>query len=87
MFRCQMCRGVVPAGIRANKIVVASRPRTYPSRGGGDRRGYRDSFRSPKPEYDKGGTGHEIVQELSVCDGCAEQHVAQTTEQKESTGS
>ena len=84
MFRCQMCGSVVPAGKRANKVVVATRPRTYPSRGGGDRGGFRGRFREPKPEYDKGGVGREIVRELAVCDSCAKQQAAQAAEQSES---
>jgi len=85
MFRCQMCGSVVPAGMRANKIVVASRPRTYPSRGGGDRGGFRGRFREPKPEYDKGGTGREIVRELAVCDRCAKLQVVQSSERDEAS--
>lgn len=81
MFRCQMCDTVVPAGTRANKVVVASRPRTYASRGGGERGGFRGRFREPRPEFDKGGTGREIVRELSVCGNCAKQHADEVAEQ------
>ena len=75
MFRCQKCGTVVPAGVRCNKIVVASRPKTYPSRGS-DRTQRRFRGQKAKPgSYDKGGTGHEIAQELNVCEACAEAHV------------
>lgn len=83
MFRCQMCDTVVPAGTRANKVVVASRPRTYASRGGGDRGNFRGRFREPQPAFDKGGTGREIVRELSVCDNCAKQHADEAALQVE----
>ena len=77
MFRCQKCETIVPAGTRTAKVVVATRPRTYESRGQdpSERRG-RGRFvrgkrvRKRKP-YDKGGAGTEIVRELSVCPKCA----------------
>jgi hypothetical protein len=77
MFRCQICGQVAPAGMRASKIVVASRSRTYASVGS-DRDNFRSNaprgrqrFRRPKKEYDKGGHGTEIVQELMACASCA----------------
>jgi len=77
MFRCQKCGTIVPAGVRATKVVVATRPRVYEPRGQdpSERRG-RSRFqrgrrvRKRKP-YDKGGQGTEIVRELSVCPTCA----------------
>ncbi len=77
MFRCQICGQVAPAGMRANKVVVASRSRTY-APVGSDRENFRSPmrgrqrFRSPKKKYDKGGHGTEIVQELIACASCAE---------------
>ena len=78
MFRCQKCDRIVPAGVRSNKVTVATRPRTYEARGQdpSERRGGRGRFvrgkrvRKRKP-YDKGGVGTEIVRELSVCPACA----------------
>jgi hypothetical protein len=77
MYRCQMCDKVVPSGTRATKLVVATRERTYESRGQDprERRGARPfrGRRGPrkKKPYDKGGQGTEIVRELSVCPACA----------------
>lgn len=77
MFRCEKCGTVVPAGVRVNKVVVASRPRVYEPRGQDPnerrgrmrfQRGRRVKKRKP---YDKGGEGTEIVRELSVCPRCA----------------
>lgn len=77
MYRCQVCGQVTPSGTRANKIVVATRPKTYPSRGG-ERSGFRRRFRSaPSKPYDKGGEGREIVQELVVCESCAQSRGAE----------
>ena len=77
MFRCQMCDTIVPAGTRSTKVVVATRQKIYEPRGQDprERRGGR-SFRGrrgprKKKPYDKGGTGTEIVRELSVCPSCA----------------
>lgn len=77
MFRCQKCGTIVPAGVRATKVTVATRPRVYEPRGQdpSERRG-RTRFqrgrrvRKRKP-YDKGGQGTEIVRELSLCPRCA----------------
>ena len=83
MFRCQKCGTIVPANVRAHKIVVATRPKTYEPRGQdpSERRG-RPRFqrgrriRKRKP-YDKGGQGTEIVRELAVCPKCAAELVAE----------
>ncbi len=87
MFRCQKCETIVPAGTRTNKVIVATRPRTYEPRGQdpSERRG-RGRFvrgkrvRKRKP-YDKGGAGSEIVRELSVCPRCAEEMNAEIAAQ------
>lgn len=76
MFRCDRCNAVVPAGTRETKIIVETRPKTYESRGGMTR----EFPRSRRPmgrrarraqSFDKGGTGFEIVREISVCPKCA----------------
>lgn len=78
MFRCQMCDRVVPAGVRSQRIVIETRAKEYsprnqkPERRSWGRRG-RPVYRRV---YDKGGHGHEIVREVSVCPECAEQYAA-----------
>ncbi|QDT35421.1 hypothetical protein [Thalassoglobus polymorphus] len=80
MFRCQLCETVVPAGTRSSKIVLVTRDKTYNERGGSSQatrggfrgRGARRS--SPKKDFDKGGSGQEIVREATVCPACAEKH-------------
>ena len=78
MFRCQICGQVASPGTRATKVTVVSREKVYSSRGGGDSdfRG-RGRFRAPSKPKDKGGKGHEIVQELMACQGCADKQVTQ----------
>jgi hypothetical protein len=76
VFRCQICNQIAPAGTRANRVVLASRSKSYASRGGGGRDGFRGRFRGPRvsrKDYDKGGQGHEIVQEVLACESCAKQ--------------
>ncbi len=79
MFRCELCQTVVPPRQRSTKIVLATRPRTYASRGTERRerpgRPPRGRFPQRKEaEYDKGGVGTEIVREAMVCPKCAEEH-------------
>ncbi|MFV0446177.1 MAG: hypothetical protein ACK5Q5_21585 [Planctomycetaceae bacterium] len=82
MFRCDRCNSVVPPSTRETKIVVETREKVYEARGGMTR----DFPRSRRPigrrtrraqAFDKGGTGHEIVREISVCPKCAESHKAE----------
>ena len=84
MFRCQMCQQVVPAGTRSAKITVATRPRTYASRGAdpAERRFRRGPAARKKTPYDKGGTGTEIVQELTVCPDCDAKHETPAAEEE-----
>lgn len=82
MFRCELCDCVVPAGTRATRVVLSTRQKTYASRGqspsgrGGGRRG----GRTRKQEFDKGGSGTEIVREAAVCPKCAERYNRQREE-------
>lgn len=72
MFRCQICGQIAPAGTRANRVVLELRSKSYTSRGGQD--GFQRRFRGgrvSRSDYDKGGKGHEIVQEVFACDSCA----------------
>ncbi len=88
MFRCDECGTVVPAGVRETKVVVETRPREYEARGGG-RENFRPRGRGPMGRrarrqrvFDKGGTGWEIVREVSVCPKCAETLKAAQQEQQ-----
>lgn len=81
MFRCQSCETVVPAGTRAQRVVVQTRQKTYEPRGDrpGSDRGSRFRGRRVKKKrvFDQGGTGTEIVRELLVCPTCAERYEAE----------
>ncbi|RMG34686.1 MAG: hypothetical protein D6725_13800 [Planctomycetota bacterium] len=76
MFRCQICERVAPAGTKAERITVARRSKTYAvrSRPVARRRGRRGS--SARKIIDKGGEGHEIVQEVIACEDCAADYKA-----------
>ncbi len=90
MFRCQMCKTIVPAGVPTAKITVATRPKVYNSRGsepverGGPRFRRGRPVRKCKP-YDRGGEGHEIVREVSVCPKCAAEVVTTAAAEAEAT--
>jgi len=59
---------VVPAGVAAQKVVVQRRRKEYSSRTREMPKAARfERFRT----IDKGGEGHEIVQEMKVCPECA----------------
>jgi hypothetical protein len=77
VFRCQLCREVVPRNTRPIRRVVETRERQYPYRlkanrlkrpprldesGNKSRVRYRD---------DPGGSGREIVREVALCPTCA----------------
>jgi hypothetical protein len=69
MFRCDKCNTVVPAGTSAHQLVVKKRTKTYPPRTREVAKGRR--YRAVQT-IDPGGKGHETVQELKVCQSCAE---------------
>ncbi|HXU01318.1 MAG TPA: hypothetical protein VN903_10015 [Polyangia bacterium] len=77
MFRCQLCREVVPRNTRPIRRVVETRERQYPFRPKANR-----FKRKPRPEDpkstpriryrdDPGGSGREIAREVSLCASCA----------------
>lgn len=77
MFRCQLCDTVVPKSTRSHRIIVQTRARNYdPRRLKSDegRKTFRKMRTRGKPNFDKGGVGTEIVQELMVCPQCAEKN-------------
>lgn len=59
MFICQNCREQQPPGISPHQVITEIRDRIYP---------YREHANHDSP--DLGGKGWEIVEELSVCEGC-----------------
>ncbi len=70
MFRCQICEKIVPPKTRQQKVTLLTRPKVYASRGPDPTERHRGrTFRGrgrPKAEpRDRGGTGFEIVQEVS----------------------
>lgn len=75
MYRCQVCATVVPARVRASKVVVATRPKVYEARAAErtEQRGRWVRGRPPQRQQpmDKGGEGSEIVRELTMCPKCA----------------
>ncbi|MEZ6060398.1 MAG: hypothetical protein R3C19_08560 [Planctomycetaceae bacterium] len=75
MFRCQVCKTVVPAGTKSQKLTVRVRQKLY--RGTVEempRRRGRGRFPEPRVPRDRGGSGHEIVREITVCDSCARKY-------------
>ncbi|APZ90448.1 hypothetical protein Fuma_00021 [Fuerstiella marisgermanici] len=69
-----MCGKVAPPRTKAHRVTVASRPKEY--RGSVEvapRRRF-GRFREAPKQRDRGGRGHEIVKEMSVCSMCAEAH-------------
>jgi len=72
MFRCQKCDKVVKPRLAAQKRVIKERVRDYPVRPYAKK-----EKKLEKGKYkwvwieDKGGTGREIVQEISCCLECA----------------
>ena len=86
MYRCQICGCVAPARTPARRVVIETRPKTYPTRlkpgrpsgrgGGGGRGGGRgggsaDARGRNERVADRGGEGNEIVKELVACPTCA----------------
>lgn len=70
MYRCDVCREVVEAGVVCNRLVVETRAVEYPRR----ERAY---WRPPKRGQEKGrwiddpgGSGVEAVHEISACTAC-----------------
>jgi hypothetical protein len=77
VFRCQLCREVVPRNTRPIRRVVETRERQYPFRPKANR--FKRKRRPNDPECtkrvryrdDPGGRGREIARELALCPACA----------------
>jgi hypothetical protein len=67
VYRCQVCRRIVPTRIPQHRVVVETRTRTYPPRPKANRF-HRE--RRLKQADDPGGRGEEIAMELVACPEC-----------------
>jgi hypothetical protein len=69
MYRCEICKQVVPPRTKAYRIPVKTRLRHYPYRKEAipiiDEKGKRKLIDDP------GGVGYEIVEEVLACPACA----------------
>lgn len=77
MYRCTICNTVVPPGVRANRIVLETRPAEYPSR---PKAHTQRVGRKLKHFDDPGGAGYEIAKEGLACKNCAERHERERAE-------
>lgn len=80
MYRCELCNTIVPAGVRANRVVVETRPAEYPSR---PKAHSQRVGRKVKNFDDPGGAGYEIAKEAFACKTCAERHEREQAEADE----
>ena len=75
MFKCELCGKIVPRSVPTQRIVLETRPVSYPERPKANR------VKKDGPgvteidgkfyKKDLGGTGHGIVREALVCPSCA----------------
>jgi hypothetical protein len=69
MFKCESCQRVIGPQVSATRVVIETRPVTYPFR----EKAHRIKIEGkPKMIDDPGGVGQEIVREILVCPDCAE---------------
>lgn len=80
MYRCQLCNTVVPPGVRANRVVLETRPAEYPSR---PKAHTQRIGRKIKYFDDPGGAGYEIAHEALACRSCAEVYARRMQEAEE----
>lgn len=67
-FRCGLCGTAVPAGQRAERLVLVEREKEYPARRYANLRRVNGWS---KATHDPGGRGFEIQKEVLVCSGCS----------------
>ena len=73
MFRCQLCRCVVPPRTPCQHFVVVQRHKEYPYRPRANTfvRTNETGKRKVYQTDDPGGAGQEVVKEVMVCPACA----------------
>jgi hypothetical protein len=69
-----MCQKVAAPRTKAHRVTIASRPKEYRGTVEPAPRRRFGRFREAPKQRDRGGRGHEIVKELTVCSMCAESH-------------
>jgi len=70
MYKCDICHQMVPPGTKAVRLPVEFRVRHYPARTKANR--YIRQHKTWTTD-DPGGTGREIVREITACPACAAQ--------------
>jgi hypothetical protein len=70
VFTCEVCGALVPPGTPSTRVVIESRPKTYPRREHAMRKPGRARDRD-EWKADPGGVGSEIVAEATACPRCA----------------
>ena len=68
MYRCEFCNATIPANTPSRRVVVETRPRTYPYRPEANK--FLKKRKIEKRD-DPGGHGTEIARELIACPSCA----------------
>ena len=74
VFKCQICKTLVPPHVKATRIVLSTRVVRYPYRLKANRIRYINHAGKRKVRLvdDRGGVGREIAREIIVCPSCAE---------------
>lgn len=74
MYRCDLCKKVVPPNSNCKKIPITEM-RTHPFRARVQKRLTIDKTGKKKPEWidDPGGRGPQIIQEIKCCHDCYKQ--------------
>lgn len=75
MYRCDICHRIVPPGTKSQRIPIEFRIRHYPARLKANRFRRENKVRTSD---DPGGTGREIVRELTACPACAAAYILET---------
>ena len=68
MYRCEICKHLIGPNIPSHKVVVETRPATYPVRREAN---HFTKNRKVEKRDDPGGSGFEIAREVIACANCA----------------
>jgi hypothetical protein len=68
MYRCEICRKIVPAHTPLNRVIIATRSVTYPQRINANQ--FKSNHKRERRD-DRGGTGTQIAIEVRACAACA----------------